>query len=371
MLRVVWQVTERTAPAMPERLALELAVAAVEDLSLGHRAAPSNRSSSRRRRCTIRRMRAPASAIASRTASATRSASLPITSNSDASGRGGPRARRLRSAADDRGHGAGSADLDQLDGDALVGADEIAEATMRDEPAGVEGDDVVADPLDLFQQVRREHHVDRELVADLLDERQHLVALHGVEAVGRLVEEDRRGSAAIAWASLTRWRWPVDIDPSARKRSSPSPTSQSASLARPRASARACRAPLRGASRSRTRACPRGARCVRARSRRARAAPTLGARVETEHLARSGGGQPQPEHDAHERRLARPVGADQPGHARLDVTSSASRARLLPNCIVSPVAAITPTLSIMAACHGFVSSHLRPTARRPQDDQRG
>ena len=47
----------------------------------------------------------------------------------------------------------------------------------------------VADPLDLLEQVRRQDDVDAELGADPADEREHVVALHGIEAVGGLVEQ--------------------------------------------------------------------------------------------------------------------------------------------------------------------------------------
>ena len=66
--------------------------------------------------------------------------------------------------------------------------------------AAGEDHDLVADPLDLLQQVGREHDVDAELGPDATDQGQHRLALGGVEAVGRLVEQhqqrvvgDRRG----------------------------------------------------------------------------------------------------------------------------------------------------------------------------------
>jgi len=53
--------------------------------------------------------------------------------------------------------------------------------------------DALADPLHLVEQVRGEHHVDAVVGGHPLDEVQHLVALHGVEAVGGLVEQQQVG----------------------------------------------------------------------------------------------------------------------------------------------------------------------------------
>ena len=58
---------------------------------------------------------------------------------------------------------------------------------------GVERDDVVADPFDFPQQVGGEQDVDPVVGADLFDEREHFVTLHGVEAVGRFVEQYQTG----------------------------------------------------------------------------------------------------------------------------------------------------------------------------------
>ena len=55
----------------------------------------------------------------------------------------------------------------------------------------LDGDEVVADPLDLAEQVRRDDDRDPELGAGPPDEREHLVAPARVEAVGRLVEEQQ------------------------------------------------------------------------------------------------------------------------------------------------------------------------------------
>ncbi|CAN5816563.1 hypothetical protein BH23ACT1_BH23ACT1_14180 [soil metagenome] len=72
----------------------------------------------------------------------------------------------------------------------LAGAQAV-EAAAGHHPAGVEDDGGVAGPLHLLQEVRRQHHVDAELRADAPDQVQHLFPLHGVEAVGRLVEQQQ------------------------------------------------------------------------------------------------------------------------------------------------------------------------------------
>ena len=50
---------------------------------------------------------------------------------------------------------------------------------------------VIADPLDLAEQVRGDHDRDAEVGADPVDQRQHRVAADRVQAVGRLVEQDQ------------------------------------------------------------------------------------------------------------------------------------------------------------------------------------
>ena len=81
-------------------------------------------------------------------------------------------------------------DVDQFEFDATGRAGQFAHRAVCDEPALVECDDVVADPFNLFEHVRREHDVDPEVAVDLDDDVQHFVALHRVEAVGRFVEHD-------------------------------------------------------------------------------------------------------------------------------------------------------------------------------------
>lgn len=80
-------------------------------------------------------------------------------------------------------------DLDEFDGDRGSVADEGIETSVSDEASGIEGDDVVTDALDLLEAVARKQHVDAEFFADLANQRQHLVALDGIEPVGRLIEQ--------------------------------------------------------------------------------------------------------------------------------------------------------------------------------------
>ena len=84
-------------------------------------------------------------------------------------------------------------DLDEQPLGALAQLDERPGA---DHPAGVEDHDRVADPLDLLEVVRRDDDVDPELGADPADQGEHVVALDGVEPVGRLVEQDERAGRA-------------------------------------------------------------------------------------------------------------------------------------------------------------------------------
>ena len=103
----------------------------------------------------------------------------------------------------------------------------------------VDDDHGVGDPLDLVEQVAREHDVEPELVADAADERQHLRRA----GPGRGRWWARRGAPARG-----RGRWPGPASPagagrwtwcrSGRNRSSPRPTSYRASLARAVASRR-------------------------------------------------------------------------------------------------------------------------------------
>ena len=74
-----------------------------------------------------------------------------------------------------------------------VAAAELAEDPRAHHGAVAEDHHRVADLLGLLQVVRRDHDVHAELGADPPDQRQHVVALERVEAVGRLVEQDEGG----------------------------------------------------------------------------------------------------------------------------------------------------------------------------------
>ena len=79
-----------------------------------------------------------------------------------------------------------------LDEQPRVALAQLRERPRADHPAGLEDHDRVADPLDLLEVVRRDDDVDAELGADPPDQGEHVVALDGVEPVGRLVEQDER-----------------------------------------------------------------------------------------------------------------------------------------------------------------------------------
>jgi hypothetical protein len=81
----------------------------------------------------------------------------------------------------------------ELQGEALTRSPQVVEGAGGGHHPTGEDDGGVADPLHLFEQVRGEQHGDPELVADAVDELQHAVALHGVEAVGGLVEHHQVG----------------------------------------------------------------------------------------------------------------------------------------------------------------------------------
>ena len=76
-----------------------------------------------------------------------------------------------------------------LDGDQLAGGGDVGGGRRAQQPAGVDDDDVVADPLELAEQVRGHQDRDAELGADPADQPEHVVAPGRVEAVGGLVEQ--------------------------------------------------------------------------------------------------------------------------------------------------------------------------------------
>ena len=83
--------------------------------------------------------------------------------------------------------------LADLDREHVAGLGHRRDAVGAQQPAALDGDERVADPLDLAEQVRADHHGDAELGADPVDQRQHGVPAGRVEAVGRLVEQQQVG----------------------------------------------------------------------------------------------------------------------------------------------------------------------------------
>ena len=78
-----------------------------------------------------------------------------------------------------------------FDGEHAGLAGERGERRRAQQVAGLDRHEVVADPLDLAEQVRGDDDRDPELGAGPPHEREHLVASARVEAVGRLVEEEQ------------------------------------------------------------------------------------------------------------------------------------------------------------------------------------
>ena len=210
-----------------------------------------------------------------------------------------------------------SAMLDQLELDPAGHAGQLVHRALRDERAVVEGDDVVAHPLDLFEHVRRQHHVDAELTIHLADDVEHLVALHRVEAVGRFVEHDelrvggdRLGELhplALAGRHRAEGAEPLLAEPDEVER-------VAARGSAPRHGA--APSPRRGGGRSRRPADRRAGRCARARIRSSPAAsgrrhPGSRPSTEIEPVV----GRQQAERQRDQRGLAGTVRPDQTGDA--------------------------------------------------------
>ena len=157
------------------------------------RASPSRKTSSRWRRSGWSRMRPrPSSAATSRI----RSWATP----SAASSGGGGSIATIGAArpAGQAALGEGLAELvalglgaDDLDEQAAGLGQEVTGGARAPQVAGVEHDHVVADLLELAEQVGGDEDGDAELAADALHQPEHVVARRRVEAVGRLVEEDQ------------------------------------------------------------------------------------------------------------------------------------------------------------------------------------
>ena len=81
--------------------------------------------------------------------------------------------------------------LVDLDREHVAGRGHRRDPVGPQQPARVDRDQRVADPLDLAEQVRADHDRDAELGADPVDQRQHRVPAGRVEPVGRLVEQQQ------------------------------------------------------------------------------------------------------------------------------------------------------------------------------------
>ena len=88
---------------------------------------------------------------------------------------------------------AGRIALDAQLEDAAGRALQLVDRALRRDLPLVHDDDVIAGVLDVGQQVRREDQVDALVVAEVVDQLEHLVAALRVHAVGRLVEEQQIG----------------------------------------------------------------------------------------------------------------------------------------------------------------------------------
>ena len=96
----------------------------------------------------------------------------------------------LQPSADERPGQGGLALLD-LDGQDAGPLGERPERRRPEQPPGIDGDEEVAHPLDLAEQVAGHDHGDPEFGAGPSNEPQHLVASGRVEPVGRLIEQQQ------------------------------------------------------------------------------------------------------------------------------------------------------------------------------------
>ena len=208
-----------------------------------------------------------------------------------------------------------------LDGDQLAGGGDVGGGRRAQQPAGVDDDDVVADPLELAEQVRGDQDRDAELGADPADQPEHVVAPGRVEAVRRLVEQhqlrvvDQRlrqlDPLLHAGRVAADRAVPLLVEPDVAQGVRRPLAGRRLAAARTSAPcARRTRSPTRPAAGSRARACSRPARGSPAPRWRRRGPRTV---AEPEV-----GGQ-QAEHHLDQRRLARAVRPDQPDDAGLDV----------------------------------------------------
>ena len=97
-----------------------------------------------------------------------------------------------------------------LDQQRLAGPGEAVDGVGPQQPAALDRDQAVADPLDLAQQVGGDHDRDAELDADPLDQLKHRVPAAGSRPLVGSSSSSSLGSPASAWASFTRCFIPVE-----------------------------------------------------------------------------------------------------------------------------------------------------------------
>ena len=203
-------------------------------------APPSRKTSSMRwcRSCIRTRPR-PRSTVRSRTTSGVASSRTSTSISAPPAGPGGQPGLDQRLAQQPVGVGPAL----HLDDQAAGGVQEVGGGRGLQQPAAVEHDDVVADPLELAEQVRGDQHRDAELVPDPAHQREHVVA----RRTGRGRWSARRAGPAAGRAPAPGPAWPA-----ASCRSSSRPSAGSAPRPARRGAARRppARAPRRTAART-------------------------------------------------------------------------------------------------------------------------
>ena len=146
-----------------------------------------------------------------------------------------------RDDARDRRHGDGGGVIGAADDDpelVLVEArEQLGGRGRADEPAAIEDRDVVADALDVVEDVGRVE--DRDLAPELAHEVEDLAATDRVERADGLVEEqDGRRADRAPGRCPSRWRIPPEYVPVRRSAASARPTRARTAATMPRPSAR-------------------------------------------------------------------------------------------------------------------------------------